>query len=116
LTPDHGGRSARLFPRQRGDAGSSPPRARLAELVGPEPFDGFHWCSFGLSPAYEARLTAAGLVVNARSDEAGVEGLELVDHPFYVATLFQPQMGASSGGSLHPLIHACVRAAAARRR
>ena len=43
--------------------------------------------------------------------DAGTEALELPGHPFYVATLFQPQVGSSESGTLHPLIAALVRAA-----
>ena len=48
-------------------------------------------------PEHEAALEAAGLVVSARAPDAGVEAVELPGHPFYVATLFQPQVGSSAG-------------------
>jgi CTP synthase (UTP-ammonia lyase) len=84
---------------------------RVAELCGTEPFTGFHWCSYGLVPEREAALVAAGLVVSARAPDAGVEAVELPGHPFYVATLFQPQVGSSASGRLHPLIGALISAA-----
>ena len=84
---------------------------RVAELCGTEPFTGFHWCSYGLVPEREAALVAAGLVVSARAPDAGVEAVELPGHPFYVATLFQPQVGSSASGRLHPLIAALCAAA-----
>jgi CTP synthase (UTP-ammonia lyase) len=86
---------------------------RVAELCGTEPFTGFHWCSYGLVPEREAALVAAGLVVSARAPDAGVEAVELPGHPFYVATLFQPQVGSSASGRLHPLIGALISAARA---
>lgn len=69
-----------------------------------------------LSRAIEVRWVATdapgalqhGLVVAARADDAGVEAVELQDHPFFIATLFQPQMGASSGQPIHPLIRAFI--------
>lgn len=84
---------------------------RVAELCGTEPFTGFHWCNYGLVPEREAALVAAGLVVSARAPDAGVEAVELPGHPFYVATLFQPQVGSSASGRLHPLIGALISAA-----
>ena len=60
---------------------------RIAALCGHEPFVGFHWCNFGLSPAYVDRLAERALVVSARADDAGVEAVELPEHPFFVATL-----------------------------
>jgi CTP synthase (UTP-ammonia lyase) len=89
---------------------------RVAELCGTEPFTGFHWCSYGLVPEREAALVAAGLVVSARAPDAGVEAVELPGHPFYVATLFQPQVGSSASGRLHPLIDALCSAAAGAQR
>jgi CTP synthase (UTP-ammonia lyase) len=93
------------------------PGTRLAAICGVEPFAGFHWCSYGLAPAFEAALAAAGVVVCARAPDAGVEGIELPAHPFFIATLFQPQVGALAGEPLHPLIGAfldAVRAPLAR--
>jgi CTP synthase (UTP-ammonia lyase) len=81
---------------------------RLHAICGGEPFAGFHWCDFGLSPAYAEVLTAHGLVIAAVSDDVGVEGVELRDHPFFLATLFQPQMGSGAGRPLHPIITAFV--------
>jgi CTP synthase (UTP-ammonia lyase) len=88
------------------------PGTRVAELCGPGPFAGFHWCNYGVEPAILDRLVDAGLVVSATAPDAGVEAVELPDHNFYVATLFQPQAGSSETGTLHPLIGALVEAAA----
>ncbi|HMI68729.1 MAG TPA: gamma-glutamyl-gamma-aminobutyrate hydrolase family protein [Solirubrobacteraceae bacterium] len=89
------------------------PGTRLAELCGTEPFPGFHWCNYGLADEFVDTLTAAGVVVGAHAPDAGVEGIELSDHPFFVATLFQPQVGALAGRPLHPLIAAFLETARA---
>jgi CTP synthase (UTP-ammonia lyase) len=86
------------------------PRTRMHTICGPRSFVGFHWCNFGLSSAYVERLTEHGLVVGARADDAGVEAVELPAHPFFLATLFQPQIGAAAAGRLHPVIEAFVAA------
>lgn len=49
-------------------------------------------------------------MIGANAPDAGVEAVELSEHPFYVATLFQPQIGALSGEALHPVIDAFVGA------
>jgi CTP synthase (UTP-ammonia lyase) len=90
------------------------PGTRLAAICGTEPFSGFHWCGYGLADGYEQQLAAAGLVFSAHADDAGVEAAELPDHPFFIGTLFQPQVGSSNGGPLHPLIRAFVDAARTR--
>ena len=87
------------------------PGTRTAELCGPGPFAGFHWCTYGLAPEREAALEAAGLVVAARAQDAGVEAVELPGHPFYLATLFQPQMDGTRPGRVHPLLQALQDAA-----
>jgi CTP synthase (UTP-ammonia lyase) len=91
------------------------PGSRLAAICGTAPFTGFHWCSYGLADAFVERLADAGVVISAHAPDAGVEGIELPDHPFFVATLFQPQIGALSGAPLHPLITAFVEEAARAR-
>lgn len=89
------------------------PGTRLAAMLGEEPFDGFHWCGYGLTDRHAKRLEAGGVVVSARAPDAGVEAIEVPDHPFFVATLFQPQVGASSGRPLSPLITGFATAASA---
>jgi CTP synthase (UTP-ammonia lyase) len=87
------------------------PGTRLAAICGREPFPGFHYCSYGLAPGIETRLEAAGLVIGAHAQDAGVEAFELPGHPFYLATLFQPHVGSSSATAVHPLLAALVEAA-----
>ncbi|HYI17931.1 MAG TPA: gamma-glutamyl-gamma-aminobutyrate hydrolase family protein [Solirubrobacteraceae bacterium] len=87
------------------------PGTRLAAICGTAPFTGFHFCNFGLAPAHVAGLEAAGVVVAAHAPDAGVEGIELPGHPFLLATLFQPQVGALAGRPRHPLVAAFTAAA-----
>lgn len=87
------------------------PGTRFAEICGTEPFEGYHHCGFGLAPAYVAPLERAGVVVGATAADAGVEAIELPDHPFFLATAYQPQVGAGETGRLGPLLEAFARAA-----
>ncbi len=84
---------------------------RLAASCGAEPFEGYHHCGYGLADEFAHRLSVAGVILSASADDAGVEAIELRDHPFFVATAFQPQVGASSSRELHPLIEALLDAA-----
>ena len=54
----------------------------VAEVT--EPF----YCSYGVNPALEPELEAAGLHVSGRDAEGSARVLELSDHPFFVATLY----------------------------
>ena len=87
------------------------PGTRLARICGTAPFTGFHFCGFGLAAGRERDLEAAGAVIAARAPDAGVEGIELPGHPFFLATLFQPQVGALDGRPRHPLVAALIAAA-----
>lgn len=71
-------------------------------------------CSYELNPAYEARLTAAGLRVSGRGERGEARIIELPDHPYYLATLFLPQYGSASGRP-HPFVTAFLKAARAGR-
>lgn len=83
----------------------------LGKICGTQPFTGYHYCNYGLSERYEQALSESGLVINSRAMDAGVEGFELADHRFFVATLFQPQVGALAAKAQHPLISAFLSAA-----
>lgn len=99
------GKSSQVFPV---------PGSRFADWV-PAPFDGMHFCNFAASPDSISRLEKAGVVVGAVGDEVGAEVLEFPDHPFYVASMFQPHIGALDGAPIHPLICAFITAVAAPR-
>ena len=86
------------------------PGTRMHDLCGSAPFIGFHWCNYGIAPAYADRLANHGLRIAAWADDAGIEAVELPDHPFFMATLFQPQVGSVAGRSLHPVIQAFAAA------
>jgi len=83
---------------------------RLAGICGVEPFMGYHYCNYGLSGEFEADLQQAGLVINAFAKDAGAEGFELTQHAFFIATLFQPQVGALDNKPQHALIQAFLSA------
>ena len=82
--------------------------------LSPELFIGMHYCGFAPTEEAIAELVAAGAVIGATAQDAGVEALRFPGEVFAVGTLFQPHIGASTGAPLHPLIVAF--ADAARRR
>ena len=79
------------------------------------PFEGFHYCGYGLDVHFASKLQDAGVVISAYAADAGPEALELAEYPFFLATAFQPQVGSSQSGELHPVLSAWLRAAAADR-
>jgi CTP synthase (UTP-ammonia lyase) len=85
--------------------------SRFATWVS-EPFVGMHFCNYAPSAAVVTLLEEAGVVVGATAPDAGAEVLEFPDHPFYVASLFQPHIGAWQRKPIHALI--CAFATAVR--
>ncbi|MFF8606023.1 hypothetical protein ACF06X_08805 [Streptomyces sp. NPDC015346] len=67
-------------------------------------------CSYGLSPAYLDVLRAYGLRFSGVDEAGDVRIAELPDHPFFLATLFQPEL-AGDGARPHPIIRAMAAAA-----
>ena len=70
------------------------PGSRFAALLAGQPFTGVHYCSYGPSPATLSTLQQHGWVVEATAPDAPAEVLTWTPHPFFVLTLFQPQIGA----------------------
>ncbi len=67
-------------------------------------------CNYGLNPAYRDQFSD-GLLREAGVDSDGeCRIVELANHPFFVGTLFLPQL-SSSATNPHPLIVAYVKAA-----
>ncbi len=89
------------------------PGSRVASIYGVpaavEPF----FCSFGLNPAYRARVEARGLAVSGTGADGAARVFELPEHPFFVATLYVPQARYTPDDP-HPLVTAFVAAAATR--
>jgi CTP synthase (UTP-ammonia lyase) len=70
-------------------------------------------CSYGIDRVYVDRLEAAGVRFSARDEAGDVRALELPDHPFFLCTLFQPEL-AGDGSRAHPIVRAFAQACAAR--
>lgn len=69
-----------------------------------------YYCNFGLNPAYQTQLHEGGLRVVGVDQDGEARIVELTDHPFFLATLFVPQV-SSRPTQPHPLISAFLRAA-----
>ncbi len=69
-------------------------------------------CNYGLNRLLAARLWDGSLRPVAHDDAGEVRAVELTPHPFFVATLFQPERRALTG-ELPPLVRDFVAAARA---
>lgn len=69
-------------------------------------------CAYGLDGAYLDRLSAHGLRFSGADGSDEVRVLELPGHPFFLASLFQPEL-SGDGTRAHPVIRALAVAAVA---
>ena len=70
-------------------------------------------CSYGIAPEYVATLEQAGVIFGAHDDDGAPRALELAGHPFFLGTLFQPEL-AGDGTRAHPVIRAFAEATTLR--
>ena len=86
------------------------PGSRLAAAYGRlESEEGYH-CRYGLAPAFQRALADGPLRATAWDAAGDVRGVELDGHPFFVATLFQPERAALAGEA-PAVVRALLRAA-----
>jgi CTP synthase (UTP-ammonia lyase) len=86
--------------------------SRLASYCGSEPLRERYHCRYGVAESHLRLLAGTGLRVGARDSAGEVRAVELDDHPYFLATLFQPERAAFEGRA-HPLIAALVGAVTA---
>lgn len=70
-------------------------------------------CKYGLNPAFVDAIQSSELVISGWDAEKAPRAIELPEHPFFIGTLFQPEL-SSTPADLHPLIGAFLSAVAAR--
>jgi len=80
-----------------------------ATIMGAGPTTERYFCRYGLDTRYLAALEAAGLVVGGRDDNGEVRLAELPGHPFFLGSLFQPEL-SSDATWVHPLLVAFAAA------
>lgn len=91
------------------------PGSRIAAAYGgTQAHEGYH-CRYGLNPEFRAALLRGPLRATAFDAAGDVRAIELDDHPFFVATLFQPERAALRG-EVPPPVLAFARAALAAAR
>ncbi len=66
-------------------------------------------CSYGLAPEMQHIAHQHGMRVVATDSSGEVRAIERVDHPFFVGTLYQPQL-RSRLGAPHPIFVGLIEA------
>jgi CTP synthase (UTP-ammonia lyase) len=68
-------------------------------------------CRYGVNPAFERELLTRQLCAVGHDSQGDLRAVELKGHPFFVATLFQPERAALKG-ILPPLVRALIEVCA----
>lgn len=84
-------------------------QTKLAQFCGTKEMLVKYFCNFGLSPTYQAEFSTNDFVFSAYDKNGEVRAFELREHPFFIGTLFQPELAANDG-VLHPLLCAFLDA------
>jgi CTP synthase (UTP-ammonia lyase) len=86
------------------------PGSRAARIYGTtETTERFH-CNYGLDARYRSVLEDGRLAFTGSDTDGEARVAELEGHPFFMATLFQPEL-SHVPGKVHPIISAFVRSA-----
>jgi CTP synthase (UTP-ammonia lyase) len=86
------------------------PGTLAAKISGPGRRTERYHCDYGLNADYLEALTAGGLRFSGFDDSGQVRIAELPGHPFFIGTLFQPEL-LGDGSRPHPIIAAFAAAA-----
>jgi len=82
--------------------------SRIERLLGTTRTIERYHCSYGIAAGYLNVLAEHGMVFSGHDDDGEVRAAELPDHPFFLATLFQPELHTDG---VHPVIAGFARAA-----
>lgn len=86
------------------------PNTLIARAYGQEKISEGYRCSYGISPDFAAELEKSDMRVTGWDEEGEIRAVELTNHPFFVATLFQHERNALAGRPV-PLVQAMLKAA-----
>jgi len=91
------------------------PGSLIQRIMGAERSVERYHCAYGVDRPYVERLEAGGVRFSARDGGGDVRALELPGHPFFLGTLFQPEL-AGDGSRAHPVVRAFAEASSVRAR
>ncbi|MEW1654988.1 hypothetical protein [Streptomyces sp. NPDC093707] len=91
------------------------PGSRAAQLLGTDRAQARYHCNYAPNPRHLDVLREHGLAFTGTDESGEVRIAELPGHPFFLATLFQPELDGD-GTRAHPLITGLATAAVAHAR
>src|SRR6266404_1645379 len=88
------------------------PGSVVARAYGRTTIEEEYRCNFGVNPDYVDILHGSSLRIVGSDAEGVVRVVELPEHPFFVGTLFVPQL-SSTPSAPHPLVSSFIQACCA---
>lgn len=89
------------------------PYTRIADAYGSLDLEEGYRCRYGVNPEFVRALLEGDLIACGHDGAGDLRAVELLDHPFFVATLFQPERTALKGIT-PPLASALLKACLAQ--
>jgi len=90
------------------------PGCRLSAIYRSAEIEEQYFCNYEVNPEFRPDFEKAGLRFSAFDENGQVRALELPGHPFFIATLFQPQL-SSAKDMPHPIVTEFLSEAVSRR-
>jgi CTP synthase (UTP-ammonia lyase) len=84
------------------------PGSAIRKAYGVPEITALYHCSFGLNGRYRRIIESSSLHVTAVDDQDEIRAIELDGHPFFAATLFQPEMDTPAL-LVNAFVAACAR-------
>ncbi|RBJ79602.1 hypothetical protein C3L29_021840 [Pseudomonas sp. MWU12-2534b] len=87
--------------------------SRIAKAYGAQRIEEGYRCRYGVNPDFAGPLLANALRASGHDRLGDLRAVELDDHPFFVATLFQPERAPLKGQTpplVRALLNACLEA------
>lgn len=73
------------------------PYTHIAEAYATLDINEGYRCRYGVNPEFVGALLEGDLIASGHDSTGDLRAVELLDHPFFVATLFQPERAALKG-------------------
>ncbi|QIH10205.1 MULTISPECIES: CTP synthase [unclassified Pseudomonas] len=83
--------------------------SRISKAYGSQSIEEGYHCRYGVNPEFASALFSGALRPTGHDSQGDLRAVELDDHPFFVATLFQPERAALLGHT-PPLARALLQA------
>ncbi|MDD1151551.1 MULTISPECIES: CTP synthase C-terminal region-related (seleno)protein [Pseudomonas] len=87
--------------------------SRIAQAYGTQSIEEGYRCRYGVNPDFAGPLLSGALRPAGHDSDGDLRAVELDGHPFFVATLFQPERAALQGRTpplVTALLNACLEA------